>query len=262
VLERIVNWSGRMTARLYAGTLLKMDVQWHAPLPVGAKILAANHPTTTDPFLLMGLAPEPINILITEMCFQVPVLGQILRQAGHVPVIDGKGRTAFDEAAKLLKAGHTVGIFPEGALSPLAGGVCPPHTGVARLALSTGAPIIPVGICLQREHIHFRETTVGGKTETARFYLHGPYAVTIGEPMRFEGNVEDREFVRSVSQRIMRRISLLSRESAQRIRTSQRIPIPFSAGSHRKPTREVKGRLYKHELENTDTAYADGWFLS
>jgi len=235
VLERIVNGSGRMTARLYAGTLLKMDVQWHAPLPAGAKIIAANHPTTTDPFLLMGLAPEPISILITEMCFQVPVLGQFLRQAGHVPVIDGKGRTAFDKAAKLLKAGHTVGIFPEGALSPLAGGVCPPHTGVARLALSTGVPIIPVGICLQREHIRFRETTVGGKTEIARFYLHGPYAVTIGGPMRFEGNVEDREFVRTVSQCIMQRISLLSRESGQRIRTSQRIPIPFSAGFHRKP---------------------------
>jgi 1-acyl-sn-glycerol-3-phosphate acyltransferase len=251
-----------MTARLYAGTLLKMDVQWHAPLPAGAKIIAANHPTTTDPFLLMGLAPEPISILITEMCFQVPVLGQFLRQAGHISVMEGEGRAAFDEAVKLLKAGHTVGIFPEGALSPLAGGVCPPHTGAVRLALSTGAPIIPVGICLQREHIRFRETTVGGKTEIARFYLHGPYAVTIGEPMRFEGNVEDRAFVRSVSQCMMQRISLLSRESAQRIRTSQRIPIPFSAGLHRKPTWGVKGQLYKHELENTDTAYAYGWFLS
>jgi len=221
VLERIVNGSGRMAARLYAGTLLKMDVQWHAPLPAGAKIIAANHPTTTDPFLLMGLAPEPISILITEMCFQVPVLGQFLRQAGHVPVIDGKGRTAFDEAAKLLKTGHTVGIFPEGALSPLAGGVCSPHTGVARLALSTGAPIIPVGICLQREHIRFRETTVGGKTEIARFYLQGPYAVTIGEPMRFEGNVEDRQHVRSVSERIMQRIACLACESERRMHKSQ-----------------------------------------
>jgi len=167
------------------------------------------------------LTPEPISILITEMCFQVPVLGQFLRQAGHVPVIDGKGRTAFDKAAKLLKAGHTVGIFPEGALSPLAGGVCPPHTGVARLALSTGTPIIPVGICLQREHIRFRETTVGGKTEIARFYLQGPYAVTIGEPMRFEGNVEDRQHVRSVSERIMQRIACLACESERRMHKSQ-----------------------------------------
>ncbi len=216
--------------------MLKVDIQRRAALPTGAKIIAANHPTTTDPFLMMGVASEPINILITEMCFKVPVLGRYLRAAGHVPVIDGNGRAAFEQAIKLLKAGRTVVIFPEGALSPLEGGVCPPHTGVARLALATGAPVVPVGIHLQREGIYFRETTVDEKTEVARFYLRGPYAVTVGEPMRFEGNVEDREFVRSVSQRVMQRISLLSRESGQHIRASQRMPIPLSAGFHRKPT--------------------------
>ena len=168
----------------------------------------------------MEVIPEPINILITEMCFRILGLGQFLRQAGHIPVVDGKGRAAFDEAVKLLRVGRTVGIFPEGALSPLEG-VCPPHTGVARLALTTGAPIIPVGIGLQREHITFREITAGGKTEIARWYFHGPYAVTAGEAMHFEGEVEDREHVRAVSQRIMQRISLLARESAQRISASQ-----------------------------------------
>ena len=221
MLDGIVNGAGRMTARLYAGTLLKMEVEWRAPLPAGAKIIAVNHPTTTDPFLLMGVIPEPINILITEMCFQVPGLAQFLRQAGHIPVVDGKGRAAFDEAVKRLKAGRTVGIFPEGALSPLEGGVCPPHSGAARLALTTGAPIIPVGIGLEHERITFREITAGGKTETARWYFHGPYAVTAGEAMHFEGEVEDREHVRAVSQRIMQRISLLARESAQRISALQ-----------------------------------------
>ncbi len=221
MLDGIVNGAGRMTARLYAGTLLRMDVQWRAPLPAGAKIIAVNHPTTTDPFLLMGVIPEPVNILVTEMCFQILGLGQFLRQASHIPVADGKGRAAFDEAVKLLRVGRTVGIFPEGALSPLEGGVCPPHSGAARLALTTGAPIIPVGIGLQREHITFREITADGKTEIARWYFHGPYAVTAGEAMRFEGEVEDREHVRAVSQRIMQRISLLARESAQRISASQ-----------------------------------------
>jgi 1-acyl-sn-glycerol-3-phosphate acyltransferase len=155
------------------------------------------------------------------MCFKVPVVGRFLWQAGHVPVVDGNGRAAFERAVELLKAGRTVVIFPEGALSPLEGGVCPPHTGVARLALITGAPVIPVGIHLQREHIHFRETTVDGKSEVARWYFHGPYAVTVGDPMRFEGDVEDHELVRSVSQRIMQRIAWLACESEERIRKSQ-----------------------------------------
>ena len=81
------------------------------------------------------------------------VLGRYLRAAGHIPVITGNGRAAFEEAKRLLGAGQTVTIFPEGSISPLEGGFYPARTGVARLALSTGAPVIPVGIHLDRERI-------------------------------------------------------------------------------------------------------------
>lgn len=217
---------GRAAIGAYVQTMLDMDISRHAPLPTGAKIIAANHPTTTDPILIELLTMEPMHILITEMCFAIPVIGKSLRLAGHVPVVTGNGRAAFDEAVRLLQAGQTVGIFPEGALSPLDGGLEKPHTGVARLALSSGAPVIPVGIHLQRENIRFVKTTVDDMTETARWYLHGPYAMTAGEPMRFEGSVEDRPCVRSVSERIMQRIAHLSRESAQRIwaRYPSRVP--------------------------------------
>jgi 1-acyl-sn-glycerol-3-phosphate acyltransferase len=212
---------GRMAVASYAQLAFQMNISQNAPLPKGPKIIAANHPTTTDPVLITQVTSEPMHILITEMCFKVPVLGRFLRQAGHVPVVDGNGRVAFDEAIQLLRDGKTVGIFPEGALSPLDGGVCRPHTGVARLALISGAPVIPVGIHLQREHIRFVEITVDDKTETARWYLRGPYAMTVGEPMHFEGDVEDRQSVHAVSERIMQRIACLSRESAQRICTPQ-----------------------------------------
>jgi 1-acyl-sn-glycerol-3-phosphate acyltransferase len=225
---------GRAAVGAYARAMLKMDISQRAPLPKGAKIIAANHPTTTDPIWIGLLTLEPMHILITEMCFKVPAVGQSLRLAGHIPVVAGNGRAAFEEAVQRLEAGQTVGIFPEGALSPLDGSLERPHTGVARLALISGAPVIPVGIHLQRERIRFVETTVGDDTETARWYLHGPYAMTVGEPMRFEGNVQDRPYVRSVSQRIMQRIARLSRESAQRIHTSQaarsgdRSPVPLA----------------------------------
>jgi len=208
---------GRIAVASYAQFALRMNIWRHAPLPKGPKIIAANHPTTTDPILITQVTSEPMHVLITEMCFNVPVVGKSLRMAGHIPVVTGNGRAAFDEAIQLLQDGKTVGIFPEGALSPLDGGLEKPHTGVARLALISGAPVIPVGIHLQREHIRFVETTVGDKTETARWYLHGPYAMTVGESMRFEGNIEDRQYVRSVSERIMQRIACLSRESAQRV---------------------------------------------
>jgi 1-acyl-sn-glycerol-3-phosphate acyltransferase len=229
--ERTWHGLGRSLVGSYAGLALKLNVSWHAPLPDGPKIIAANHPTTVDPALVMMLAPKQSSILIHETLFKVPVLGRYLQRAGHVPVIPGNGRAALEEAKRLLEAGRTIVIFPEGALSPLEGGFHRPHTGAARLSLSTGAPIIPVGIHLERERIHLIENEVEGKTEVGRLYLQGPYAMTVGEAMTLTGDVEDREYVRSVSMRIMRRIMSLTQESALRMQASRMprtMPIPAS----------------------------------
>jgi 1-acyl-sn-glycerol-3-phosphate acyltransferase len=64
------------------------------------------------------------------------------------------GRPAFDEAVQQLNSGYNIGIFPEGALNPLEGGVWRAHTDVARLAATTPVPVIPIGIALQGERIH------------------------------------------------------------------------------------------------------------
>jgi 1-acyl-sn-glycerol-3-phosphate acyltransferase len=225
--DEAFNWFGRAAMSLYAWAMLDMDVHYHAPLPAGPKIIAANHPTTIDPFLLLTLVSEPMSILVTGMCFKVPVFGRYLRLAGHVPVVSGNGRAAFEEARRLLQAGRTVGIFTEGTLSPIEGGIGfdRPRTGTARLALSTGAPVIPVGIHLHREGIRFADVKLDDVSAVARWYLRGPYAMTVGRPVCFEGNVEDRDYVQSVSERVMQRISSLSHESARRLQASRR-PVP------------------------------------
>ena len=178
MIEQFFNGAGRQIAGLYGKALLNVQVEWQASLPSGPKIIAANHPTTTDPFLLMGLIGEPMSILITESCFKLPGLGAFLRAAGHVPVVSGNGKAALDEGIRLLRAGRTVGIFPEGVLSPLdqlgRGGCYAPHTGVARLALATGAPVIPVGISLDPARIVFRDTLIDGVTEHVRWYCPRP----------------------------------------------------------------------------------------
>jgi 1-acyl-sn-glycerol-3-phosphate acyltransferase len=217
VIEQSVYQLGRNTIDLYTRVMLDMDVWQHAPLPGGPKIIAANHPTTTDPFFLLTLPGEQMSLLITEMAFKAPVFGHILRMSGHIPVLQDNGRAAFDRALELLKAGRTIGIFPEGSLSPHEGGLCKSRTGTARLALLSGAPVIPVGIHLHRERIRYVDTTFEDMSATARWYLNGPYAMTVGEPMTFSGDVEDRAYVRSVSETIMLRIGRLARESAFRL---------------------------------------------
>jgi 1-acyl-sn-glycerol-3-phosphate acyltransferase len=220
---------GRFALQVYARLMLRLDVVWEAPLPNGPKIIAANHPTTTDPFFITLLISEQASILIHETLFKVPVFGRYLRRAGHVIVIPGNGRPAFEQARRLLEAGRTVVIFPEGGLSPLEGGLGKPCTGVARLSLMTGAPVIPVGIHLPREGIRLIETQVDGKPEVGRWYLRGPYALTVGKPMHFEGNVEDRAYVRSISESILQRIAFLAHQSSHRIRGLRPItPVPVT----------------------------------
>jgi 1-acyl-sn-glycerol-3-phosphate acyltransferase len=216
--EKTWYWFGRTVVDVASRLLLNLDIEWHAPLPDGPKIIAANHPSTSDPALVMLTAPEQASCLISETLFKVPGFGRYLDAAGHIPVVKGNGRAAFEEAKRLLREGRTIMIFPEGSLSPQEGGFCPVRTGVARLALSTGAPVIPVGIHLDRERIHRIETVVDGRTEVGTWYLHGPYAMTVGAPMYLRGNIEDWPQVRALAQRVMQRIIQLSGQSELRLK--------------------------------------------
>jgi 1-acyl-sn-glycerol-3-phosphate acyltransferase len=123
-----------------------------------------------------------------------------------------------------------VAIFPEGALSPLAGGFHRPHSGMARVALRTGVPVIPIGIGLQRERIRVSEANVDGETSIGHFYTSGPYAITVGRPLTFAGEVGDREQVRVVAGQIMDQIRDLARESERRIGPSQVVPAGAMSG--------------------------------
>jgi 1-acyl-sn-glycerol-3-phosphate acyltransferase len=226
MLEQVLYQLGRAGMELYARTMLDLDVRWQAPLPDGPKIIAANHPTTTDPFLSLLLTREQVSVLVTEGCFRLPLFGDYLRAAGHVPVVHNGGGATVAAALQLLAAGRTVVIFPEGALSPAGGGCHPAHSGAARLALSSGAPLVPVGIGLRREGIRCVDRELDGQVETITWYTNGPYAMTVGRPLQFEGDVADRALVRNISRQIMQRISSLAQESSRRVAVSgQRVAV-------------------------------------
>jgi 1-acyl-sn-glycerol-3-phosphate acyltransferase len=212
---------GRTVMAAYMHLTLNLDIQWQAPLPEGPKILAANHPTTTDPLYLLPLLSEPVSFLVTAACFDMPVVGAYLRAAGHLPAIRGSDGATVDAISQQVETGRSVAIFPEGALIPLAGGFHRPHSGVARVALRTGAPVIPIGIELQRDRIRVTEALVDGDRAVGHFYLSGPYAITVGRPLTFAGEIDDHERVRAVAAQIMHQIRDLARESESRIRQAQ-----------------------------------------
>ena len=216
-VDRLFYWFSKPVVLSYLNTMLRLDVKHTQPLPAGAKIIAANHPSTTDPFYVAGMVGQQSFILIKDMLFNVPVLGEYLRRSGHIPVAAGCGGAAIEAALERLRQGKTVIIFPEGVLSPEGGGFAEPRTGVARLALASGAPVIPVGVHLQPERIHAVRSTVKGEVDTGRWYISGPYNITVGTPLRFIGDPENRPLVRSVASTVMHQIIEMARQSENRM---------------------------------------------
>ena len=88
--------------------------------------------------------------------------------------------------------------------------------------------MVLVGICLRRDrcqNIHSR--IAGGVPSEAHRYLRGPYAITVGQPTQYEGNVEDHEQVRWTSETIMERIRHLAHESERRMRSRKVASSPI-----------------------------------
>ena len=120
-----------------------------ARLPDGPGILAANHVSVLDPVaiaLATSAAGRPIRFVAAAEFFDRPIWGLGLRLTHQIPIRRGqRDIAALTELQGVVHRGGLAGIFPEGRVSmgerPLKG-----HSGVSRVALATGVPIVPVGV--------------------------------------------------------------------------------------------------------------------
>ena len=111
-------------------------------VPVGPCVVAANHESYLDPPLLALASRQPLRFLAKEELWHSRSLGWLIDSLGAIPVARGReGYVAIDRAEELIGAGETVAIFPQGTVQ---GGTW--TRGAARLALATGAPLVPVRI--------------------------------------------------------------------------------------------------------------------
>jgi 1-acyl-sn-glycerol-3-phosphate acyltransferase len=151
-----ITWQIRTLAWLlwpWVRLLYRVKVTGKENLPKGTGyVLAANHVTTVDAlavafmmFFKLGRAP---HFLAKEGLFKTPIVGPVLLACGQIPVFrSGRGNSdPMESAYKVLRAGHVIGIFPEGSLTrepnqwPMRA-----RTGAIRLAIETGVPIVPMG---------------------------------------------------------------------------------------------------------------------
>ena len=122
----------------------------HVPAE-GPCIIAPNHTSNFDPlavghFLVVGCGRHP-RFLGKREVVEMPVFGRLFQAAGQIPVHRGTTNAinAYKDAIAALDLGHCIALYPEGTTTkdpdnwPMVG-----KTGAARLALTTGAPVIPI----------------------------------------------------------------------------------------------------------------------
>lgn len=148
----------------------------------GRIIVASNHISYLDVLFLThflfrnGRAPRYIG---KEGVFRVPIIGKILLAAGQVPVVrESKDASkALVHAVKLLEAGHCLGVYPEGTLTrDPKGWPMIAKTGLARLAITTKTPVIPVAQWGS-------QIVMPTYVKKIKFFPRTPIKILVGKPL-------------------------------------------------------------------------------
>jgi glycerol-3-phosphate dehydrogenase (NAD(P)+) len=170
----LVYWVARAVLQPFFRVYFRMQRIGREHIPSdGPLIIAANHRSFMDPWVIGMMLRRPIYYVAKTELFHRRSVAWLLSALGAFPVDRGNGdRDAMDAARKILERGDVVVIFPEGTRTR-PGALGTPKRGVGRLALETGAPIVPVALI--------------GTEAVRRGWRIRPHKVRVraGRPLRF-----------------------------------------------------------------------------
>jgi 1-acyl-sn-glycerol-3-phosphate acyltransferase len=173
----------------------------------GPLIIASNHLSFSDSIFMPLVVPRKVTFLAKSEYFTSPGPKGLLKKLtfialGQVPVDRSGGRrseAALITGLQVLSEGKCLGIYPEGTRSP-DGRLYKGRTGIARLAIDSGAPVVPVAM-FNTEKIQPTGQVIPNIQRVG---------MTFGEPMYFDGDSSDLAYLRVVTDQIMNRIQELS----------------------------------------------------
>jgi 1-acyl-sn-glycerol-3-phosphate acyltransferase len=186
------------------GLRLRVEGVEHIPAE-GPALLAANHLSPIDP-IAMGLAASrrgrTVRFLTAAESFDIPLVGWGLRRLQQIPIHRGtRDLAAIRDAADLIAGGALAGIYPEGELGT-GEGLLPAKKGMARLALTAKAPIVPAGMWGMQRRWAKGRIRIG-------LPIRPVAAVVIGEPIPATGDPANDDDVRALTDRVMAAIRTL-----------------------------------------------------
>ena len=233
-------------------SIMKRDWHGHEHIPrSGGVIVAANHLSYAD-WAAMALfiheAGRYPAFLIKSSAFNVKGIGPFLHAAGQFPVNRGAADAALvlNDAERGLAMGECLIFYPEGTASrdpelwPMV-----PKTGVARLALATGVPVIPVAQWGTQDILPYGTKKVSVIPRHLVKMLAGPPVDLSG----FEGEPMSREVLRAAATTIMADITGL----LARLRDHAPPAVPYDPSAARRAARQAA----KESMQN-DTTGPDG----
>ena len=173
----------------------------------GPLIIASNHLSFSDSIFMPLVVPRKVTFLAKSEYFTSPGPKGLLKKLtfialGQVPVDRSGGRrseAALITGLQVLSEGKCLGIYPEGTRSP-DGRLYKGRSGIARLAIESGAPVIPVAM-FNTEKIQPTGTVIPKIMRVKMIF---------GEPMFFGGDSSDLLYLRDVTDQIMKKIQEMS----------------------------------------------------
>ena len=176
----------------------------HVPA-TGPVILASNHLSYLDHYVTGAVLDRQIYFISKAQHFDNAFQKWFFTNLGVIPLKRGEGdQVAFQRSLEVLREGKAFCIYPEGTRST-DGKLHRGRTGVARLALTTGAPVVPVA-CIDTEKVLPKGRNLPK--------LGIPVTVRFGPPLAFPqfgpSDADDRKVTRDVTDEVMRSVQKLS----------------------------------------------------
>jgi 1-acyl-sn-glycerol-3-phosphate acyltransferase len=175
----------------------------------GPVIIASNHLSFSDSIFMPLVVSRRVTFLAKSEYFTSPGIKGLIKKLtfitlGQVPVDRSGGKrseAALLTGLRLLRENQCLGIYPEGTRSP-DGRLYKGRTGIARMAIESAAPVIPVAMFNTAEI----QPTGQVVPKVRRVEM------VFGEPMYFSGDSSDQAVLRDVTNQIMEKIAELSKQ--------------------------------------------------
>jgi 1-acyl-sn-glycerol-3-phosphate acyltransferase len=167
--------------------------------PVGGAILVCNHTSSLDPVLLQAAVPRVITWMMAKEYNLLPIRWFLNAIEPILVERSGRDMAATRAALRALKDGKILGVFPEGRIETTSK-LLEFQTGVALLALKSGAPVYPA----------YLDGSQRGKGMMEGILLPNQVTLAFGPPVQLQSDAEGREALDTATEKIRSAVAALA----------------------------------------------------